>query len=373
MSFLSDLFHGNFGNLGNDLNPSNIFSDAGTDITNTLKNPLDDLGIAAGIAAPFLLPELGAALGLGGAAGSVAADTGFDLGTIGPGVTASGTALGDAGLTAADAAIPVSATLDAGGVPSSLTSAFDNAFPATTTTSDLTAPGATNLFQAGADTSPVSALTGNIGSVSATSSTGGGNFLTNLISGAENQVTKNPLSLLVAGGGLAYDVLKGNKTDPNQAQLQAEAPQLQAQGTALTQSGQQLQTYLTNGTLPPALQTQVSNAVAAAKAQIISNAAANGQSTNPTQNSALAQELAQADLNGLSMAGNLEQQLFQSGTQLLQTGVNETGLSTQIYEALVSMDKANNTQLMSSIASMAAALGGGTKINLGSGGTSITV
>jgi hypothetical protein len=143
---------------------------------------------------------------------------------------------------------------------------------------------------------------------------------------------------------------------------------LASQGTALTASGQQLQQYLTSGTLPPALQSQVNSAVAAEKARIIANHAANGENTNPTQNSALAAELSQADINGINAAGNLEQQLFQSGTQLLQTGINETGLSTQIYESLVKMDQANNNQLMTAIASMAAALGGGgTKISLGTG------
>lgn len=187
-----------------------------------------------------------------------------------------------------------------------------------------------------------------------------------------NSITKNPLGLAIAGGGLAYDVLQGNKTDPNQQQLQNEAPQLLAQGSALSASGQQLQTYLTSGTLPPNLQAQVNQSVAAAKAQIVANAAGNGQNTNPTQNSQLAADLAAADQNGLVLAGQLEQNLFSSGTQLLQTGVNETGLSTQIYQTLVNMDKANNQEIMTAIAGMASALGGGTKIQIGTGGTTLS-
>ena len=194
-----------------------------------------------------------------------------------------------------------------------------------------------------------------------------------LVGGATNSITKNPLGIAVAGGALAYDVLKGNPDSSSINALKAEAPGLAAQGAALTASGQNLQTYLTNGTLPPGLQQQVTNAVQAAKARIIANHAANGENTNPAQNSALAQELNQVDLDAIAQAGTLETQLFQSGTQLLQTGINETGLSSQIYEALVKIDQTNNNQLMTAIASMAAALGGGTKIQIGGGGTGVTV
>ena len=62
MSFLSDLFQGNFSNLGNDLAPSNIFSDFGTDASKAVSNPIVDAGLlvgggllTAGLADPALL------------------------------------------------------------------------------------------------------------------------------------------------------------------------------------------------------------------------------------------------------------------------------------------------------------------------------
>jgi hypothetical protein len=246
----------------------------------------------------------------------------------------------DAGISAINAAAPLGAT----------TGAAD-----ATQIGSLSIPGVADSAVTTAD---------NI--VTDTGATGSSpSFVSQLVSGATNSLTKNPLGILAAGTGLGLSILRGNQTDPNQQQLQNEAPGLQAQGAALTASGQNLQTYLTNGTLPPGLQAQVTNAVQAAKARIIQNHASNGENTNPTQNSALAQELSQVDMNAIAQAGTLEQQLFSAGNQLLQTGLSETGLSEQIYESLVKMDQTNNNQLMASIASMAAALGGGTKIQIG--------
>ena len=355
MSFLTDLFEGKTSNLLSDISPSNIFSDIGTDTSKVLSNPLADIGIAASIALPFVAPEIGAALGIGGAAagaGSAAADVGFDLGTIGPGV---------ASATDASTALSFAAPAATAGADTSGLTAIDTALagggPSATTVGSMSP-------------SDVAALTA--GAPGTTTAPATPSFFSSLVSGAETSITKNPLGIALAGGGLAYDVLAGRKTDPNQQQLQAIAPQLLTQGTTLTASGQQLQTYLTSGTLPPALQAQVTQSVAAAKANIVANAAANGQNTNPTQNSQLAADLAAADQNGLVLAGQLEQQLFSAGTQLLQTGVNETGLSSQIYETLVKMDTANNQEIMTAIASMAAALGGGTKIQIGGTGTTLT-
>ena len=349
MSFLSDLLEGKTGNLGNDLNPSNLFSDAGSDIA---KNPLLDAGLLVGgglLTAGLLDPAL---LGLGGAAvatdaataGGLAADTGFDLSTIGPGVADATGALSLAPDAAAGAGVAASGGFDlstigpgtaaaAGGVPASIL------------------PGAT--------------------SAEAASSAGGG-FLNSLLTGATNSLTKNPLGIATAAGGLGLSFLEGNKESANEKVLTQEAPALAAEGQSLTAAGQQLTTYLSSGTLPPGLQSQVTTAVAAEKARIISNHAANGENTNPTQNSALAQELSQADINGINLAGQLEQQLFTSGTQLLNTGLQESGLSTQLYETLAKMDQVNNTQLMQAIASMAAALGGG-KISIGAGGSNQTI
>jgi len=379
MSFLSDLFEGKTSNLGNDLSPSNIFSDTTKDIggKNTIPELLGGaalltggIGLAGGFGA------LGADLGIGAAdaaAGGVdasAAATGGADAAAG-GLTADelatastlpdwlGTASFGSTLDAASgAALPASATLDSLTLPSAATAASD---ASSIDSLASIGPGA----DAGNPLNILPGATSGATSGGANAAASGGSFFDKLVSGASTSLTKNPLGIAIAGGALGYDVLKGNPNSAAENQLNADAQGLQAQGAGLTANGQQLQTYLTNGTLPPGQQAAVTQAVQAAKARIIANAAANGQNTNPAQNSGLAQDLAAADQQGLATAGTLETQLAQTGTQLISTGLNATGLSSQIYEALVKIDQTNNNQLMTAIASMAAALGGGTKIQIG--------
>lgn len=175
-----------------------------------------------------------------------------------------------------------------------------------------------------------------------------------LTGGAMNQITRNPLGIGAAGIGLASTAMRGSSMGPNQEKLSGLAAQLGSQGQALQQ-------YLANGTLPPALQAKLDQATAAAKAKIVANHARNGMNTDPAQNSALAQELSAVDTN--AVAAMAEAQL-----KMMQTGLNETGLSAQLYEMLTRMDREDNRDLMNSIANFASALGGGSKgvnINLG--------
>ena len=394
MSFLSDLFEGKTSNLGNDLSPSNIFSDTTKDIGGKYTVP-ELLGGAAlltgGIGLAGGLGAVGADLGIGAAAGA-----GAPLDILGAGgIDASAAAT--VGADAAAGGLTADELATAGTLPdwlgttsfgSTLDAAGGAALPANATLDSLTLPSAAN---AASDASSIDSLASigpgadagnplNIlpGATSGATSGGtnaaasGGSFFDKLVSGASTSLTKNPLGIAVAGGALGYDVLKGNPNSAAENQLNADAQGLQAQGAGLTANGQQLQTYLTNGTLPPGQQAAVTHAVQAAKAKIIANAAANGQNTNPTQNSALAQDLAAADMQGLSMAGTLETQLAQTGTSLINSGLHATGLSSEIYQALVKIDQTNNSQLMTAIASMAAALGGGTKISTGGNTFSIT-
>lgn len=361
MSFLSDLFKGNTGNLGNDLNPSNIFSDTGVDTKKALSNPYVDAGLlvggtllTAGLADPALLGF--------GAADAAADAGGIDaLASIGPGAAAAtdtaDTALGfttDAGLSSGG----LDAITSAAGSGAGTTGAAGGIDAITT--GDAVAATAAN---------PLSILPNAASAASTGGTAASPSFFDSLVSGASNSLTKNPLGIGVATAALGYDVLKGNPDSAAEKNLQSTANTLSGQAGALTATGQQLTSYLQNGTLPPGQQAEVTQAVAARKAQIIANAAANGQNPNPTQNSALAQDLAAADQEGLVIAGQLETQLASTGTQLISTGLNATGLSSEIYQALVKIDQTNNNQLMTAIASMAAALGGGTKIQIGGGAT----
>jgi hypothetical protein len=129
--------------------------------------------------------------------------------------------------------------------------------------------------------------------------------------------------------------------------------------------GQALQQYLTNGTLPPQYMQQIQNAAQAAPANAISNAAAQGQSTDPTKNTALATTLAQIQNQIPSMITSVGTQLAQSGQGLINSGANLSGLSGNLYTALVQNDTTQAANIGKSIASLAAALNGKTQATLG--------
>ena len=171
----------------------------------------------------------------------------------------------------------------------------------------------------------------------------GGNWLTKSLSqvgsdlgtGAD-KLLSNPASLLTLGG-LGLDLAKG--TTPVKGQNQVS----QIAASTLGQ-GQQLGSYLTSGTLPPGLQQSISNATNAAKASIRSKYAALGGDS-----SAMQQDLANVDMQASAQGGQL-------AIQLLNTGLNETQLSAQLYEHLMQNSLQQNGQLSQGVGSLANAL-----------------
>jgi hypothetical protein len=359
MSFLTDLFEGDTSNLGNDI------SHAGSSLMSHPDELAETLGGAAALATGGLalggeLPFLGA-----GAAGDAAASSGVDVGGLFSGMfgdTSQATAaLGTSGDSLIAPALNTGAD-----VPGSLSSYASTAADAS---------GGVPLPQAapGYGGPPADAFGNPIGggpspdpyaggspSLGSNPSQGGGLIGpqaptspgSSFFSGITNSIMNPTLGgvgkvagVAAAGAGLGFDLLRGNPTDPNQQQLQAQAGQLSAQG-------QQLESYLKNGTLPPALQAQLKQATSAEKARIVSGYAARGQPTDPNQNSALAQELNAVDTNAIAAMADAQ-------IQLLNTGIKETGMSTEIYNILTKLDMQNNQQLMQAISSFAAALGGG--------------
>lgn len=164
---------------------------------------------------------------------------------------------------------------------------------------------------------------------------------------------KNPLGAGIAAGGLAYSVANGQ-------QQSAYAKKMAEQAASLNDSGKQLLSYLQSGTLPDGLKASLDQATKAAKAKIISNYASQGMPTDPTKNTALAQQLAQVDQQALISTA-------QMGQQLLQSGISETGLSSDLYKTLAGIDATQTANIGKAIASFASAIsgtGGGIKINL---------
>lgn len=231
------------------------------------------------------------------------------------------------------------------------------------------------------------------------SSGGGGNSQT---TGILPGISNSNLGVAAAGAGLLNNLITGRGPTPATAALQGQAAtnnatsaELLARGTAqgnefgtpALQSGQDqtargaaLQQFVATGTLPQGYEDQIQQAAQAAKSTIISNYANRGLPTDPTRNSALAQELAQVDARlpaareqlaaSLATTGN---SIVASGNQtsatgnaltangLITTGVQAAGISSGIYQTLANLESSQNKDRAAAIGNFAAALNGGTK------------
>ena len=152
---------------------------------------------------------------------------------------------------------------------------------------------------------------------------------------------KNPLSLAgpaVAGGGLLYDVLKGNQKPANYGALEAQA------GQANQQAGQ-LEGYLTSGQLPAGVQASLD----AAKQSAI--AAVKGQYANRGMSGSSAE---QQDLAGI------EEQVASQGATIAQnlynTGLSQAQLSDQIYAELMQAMVQQDQQMSTAVGNFAGSL-----------------
>lgn len=184
--------------------------------------------------------------------------------------------------------------------------------------------------------------------------------------GAIKSLTDNPLGVALGAGGLGYNIYAGQKQSENQKALAADASKATANSDSLVGQGQALQQYLTTGKLPDAYETQVNNAINDAKTRAISNAAAQGQPTDPTKNSALAATLAGIDNQRPGMVSSIAEKLASSGATLINAGQAAAGLSGQLYSGLVANDTAAAKNTGAAIASLAAALNGRSQSTIGS-------
>ena len=392
----------------NDVGLSGVNTFFNSAIKPALENPIVDVGLGLGAAAltgGLLAPEIGAGLtGLFGAGDAAVASAplditaGADLGAAS--ADASGaTALGFSGdvsgastlsgfpTLASDSALagnvtPVSGLPNLGSAASSGLGA-DTAFggPPAFASTGAAAPDASGGFLTlDGSTSPVAA-----GDITNAPAAGSQDWLTGLASKAGSAISANPLQSAAAGlgvAGLGYNLVSGYQQ--KQAINRLTAAENTQAATAQTEAnnafnaaqpelaqGQILQEYLSTGTLPQAIQSQVTQQTAAAKAQIIQGYASRGMSTDPNQNSGLAQDLANVDTQAQTLMGNLESQLNTAGTQmvqqansLLQSGVQATNIASQIPIAMQNLNIQLGAATSQAIASFAAALNSGNKVTL---------
>jgi hypothetical protein len=196
----------------------------------------------------------------------------------------------------------------------------------------------------------------------------------NLASSAVNSLTNNPLGVGAGLAGLGYTIYEGQKNTANEAAQTAAAQQAGAAATSLSNQGNQLTSYLTNGTLPPQYQTQITQAIQSAIANAKSNAAQQGLSTDPTQNTALAMQIQEIQNQQPILQEQIAQQLATTGTTLISDAAQNLGLSGNLYQSLVANDTTQAANAGKAIAALAAALSGKGQVSgSGSGGTTVTI
>lgn len=323
------------------------------------------LGAGAGVSGADAAASVAAGSGLAGGTGVIAgADTPIAalLGatpTAGFGTTGIGANVANANASASP--------FDVGTKP--VTGLGAAGQPAGTGASAVSAPGGVSAV---ADPTTVAGAQGatSVGSAPLNPAPGGttgsiSDLLGKAGSGALKSVTDNPLGVALGAGGLGYNIYAGQKQSDNQKALAADAATATANSTSLVNQGQALQQYLTTGKLPDAYEQQVNNAINDAKTRAISNAAAQGQPTDPTKNSALAATLAGIDNQRPGMVSSIAEKLASSGANLISAGQSAAGLSGQLYSGLVANDTAAAKNTGAAIASLAAALNGRSQTKIG--------
>jgi hypothetical protein len=193
----------------------------------------------------------------------------------------------------------------------------------------------------------------------------------NLANSAVKSLASNPLGIALGAGGLGYSIYQGSQNTKNEQALTADAKIATDNSNALMAQGQGLTNYLTNGTLPPQYQTQITQALNSAVQAAKSRASAQGQSADPKQNSQLQGEIDQIMEQQPILQERLAAQLASTGTSLIGAGAQSAGLSGNLYQALVQNDTTQAANAGKAIASLAAAMASKSQATLGS--TPITI
>ena len=206
-----------------------------------------------------------------------------------------------------------------------------------------TYPGATNpptltnaLEGAGSVTTPGTSI-GTGGGFSLSSLFGGGSQGGILGSGIS---TGQALGAALAGGGLIYDMSQKNSI-PGQAALTSEA-------STLSTEAQQLQNYVTTGTLPPGVSTVLTQVQQGLVNQIKAKYASLGMSGSTAE---------QQDINNAAL--QVQSQGATQALNLMNQGVSLAQLAGQLQTTLLNTNVQQNQQTVTSIGQLAAALAGG--------------
>ena len=160
-----------------------------------------------------------------------------------------------------------------------------------------------------------------------------------------------------AGAGLIYDLAKGPSSLPAEGDLSGIVGSLTGEANSNWATGNALQSYLVQGTLPPAFQAEVQAGQASRDASLIQGAGVRGQSTNPLQNSALTTNIGVSHDQTLIDQAKLEQILYGAGSADISAGNQEFSTAASASASLGTMEYQQQQQTMNAIANLAGALG----------------
>ena len=119
--------------------------------------------------------------------------------------------------------------LAAGTTPSGSPIGTTGSVPTSAGASAVAPPAGVNAPVDATSAAAVPAAGGAAPAAGATPGASGGSFLDKLLSGATTSLTKNPLGTALAAGGLAYNVMQGNKQSAAVQALEAQAASQAAQ------------------------------------------------------------------------------------------------------------------------------------------------
>lgn len=164
-------------------------------------------------------------------------------------------------------------------------------------------------------------------------------FLSNpSLSTGWNVIKNNPSAILEAGG-----LARAAFTPPP-----GDIKSLTGIANRLNTQGQELSSYMANGTLPPGAQAAVDRATQAAVANIKGSYGNLGLGGSTMEVQAV---------NDAKMAA--QAQAFQIATNLLNSGVQESQISAQLFDQIMQSNVARDASLSEAITGFAAAMGGG--------------
>ena len=180
----------------------------------------------------------------------------------------------------------------------------------------------------------------------------------------------------LGAAGLGYNLFQGYQSQQALKALQQQETDYQnriaqAGQASLSAAGPMLATgeaLMTGGTVPAPMQALLDNFRNSQRARIIQGYGARNQSTDPTQNSALAQDLNAVDNQMLALREQLGQQITDTANRMLASGASATQIAAELPMMMQRLDIQLQGITGNAIANFAAAMSGGTMKVAGQGG-----